>query len=143
MKVKSAIDWGIRLSFAIIYIWFGMPKVFEVSPATSLVSDLLNVLLPFVPAAPFLVLFGVLECALGVGFLLPRITKGVVIATFMHLVATMLPLILLPEHTWLSFGVLSTEGQYVMKNVVLFAALPVLWVGRGDIEVEEYEMRLQ
>jgi len=127
MTRKQLQIWSIRIGFFVVYGWFGITKVLQVSPATPLVLDLLHVTMPFMPPTVFLVAFGALEVVLGLSFLFPKITKIAVIATFLHLLTTMLPLVLLPAHTWLSFGVLSTEGQYIMKNLILFGALWGVW----------------
>lgn len=128
MKVRSIQHWALRITFCIIFALFGFTKVIDHSPATSLVLDLLNKTLPFFPPQQFLFWFGLLEVLIGIGFLIPRYSKIIYPVTFLHLCATMLPLVLLPQHTWLSFGVLSTEGQYIMKNLILFAALWGLWL---------------
>lgn len=128
MNARQIQNWAVRLSILVVYAWFGLTKVLNVSPATPLVLDLLKVTLPFFPPQAFLICFGVLEIVLGALFLFPRITKFAVVVTFLHLLATMLPLVLLPQHTWLSLGVLSTEGQYIMKNLLFFAALWGLWI---------------
>jgi len=133
MKNRAMQQWAIRLSFFVVYTWFGVTKVLNVSPATPLVLDLLSVTAPFIPPQLFLVGFGFVEILLGSFFLFPRLTKLAVITTFVHLLITMLPLALLPEHTWLSFGVLTTEGQYIMKNLLFFSALWGLWLDTSKV----------
>lgn len=128
MNQKNIQIWAVRLAFAVVFAWFGIPKILEVSPATQLVTDLLKMTLPFFPPREFLLLFGAFELIIGIGFLIPKFTKLTIITTLIHLCMTMLPLVLLPQHTWTSFGVLSTEGQYIMKNLVLYAALWGLWL---------------
>ncbi len=128
MTAKIAQNWALRIAFSVVFIWFGVTKMFDSSPATSLVLDLLNKTLPFFPPQQFLFLFGVLEVLIGFGFFISRYLKLTYIVTFFHLCATMLPIVLLPQHTWLSVGVLSTEGQYIMKNLILFAGLWGLWL---------------
>lgn len=136
-KIERFYEWAIRASFFGIYVWFGWPKLFGLSPATQLVTDLLHVVLPTFPPHEFLVLFGELEILIGIAFLFPKITKPVIYVTAAHLVTTMLPLILLPQDTWAHFGVLNIEGQYVFKNVMLFTALLGLWL------IEEQKKKLK
>lgn len=135
MNQKKWQLWSIRISFFIVFAWFGITKVFDVSPATPLVLDLLKATMPFFPPEEFLMSFGGIEVLIGLAFLFPKITKIAVIVTFGHLLITMLPLVILPQHTWLSFGVLSTEGQYIVKNFVLFAALWGLWLDYYQVGV--------
>lgn len=128
MNQKQLQIWAIRISFFIIFAWFGITKAFDVSPATPLVLDLLKVTMPFMPPHEFLIGFGILEVLIGLSFLIPRLTKATIIITSIHLLITLLPMVLLPQHTWISFGVLSTEGQYIVKNLILFAALWGFWL---------------
>ncbi|MCC7304068.1 hypothetical protein IT418_01475 [bacterium] len=132
MNRKQWQMWTVRIAFFIVFFWFGITKVLGASPASQLVLDLLAVTLPFFPSHEFLIFFGTIEVFIGVGFLFPKFTKIAIVSTFIHLCITFLPIVLLPHHTWISFGVLSTEGQYIAKNLILFAALWGLWIDYQD-----------
>jgi hypothetical protein len=110
-----------RLALGLEYAWFGALKVCGASPATKLVVTLLARTLPFCPAHGFLVALGAAEVALGLSFWVPAFTRVSVACVVLHLCATALPLALLPDMTWAAPFVPTLEGQYILKNAVLFA----------------------
>ena len=117
-------EWVTRVALATVYIWFGVLKLLDFSPATQLVHDLFSVTVPsgFLGFAAFYKIFAVFEILIGVGILLPKYTRvaaGLVIA---HVICTALPLVLLPDEVWTSTLVPTLEGQYIIKNVLIFAA---------------------
>ncbi len=68
--------WMNRAMIALVYVWFGMLKVFGVSPAESLVTKLFDITLaPYMSIQEFLILLGLSECLIGLLWLFPRITK--------------------------------------------------------------------
>ena len=119
---KSISDPLFRIGLFIVYFWFGFLKVINVSPATELVQRLFEQTIPFISFSSFLILFGIFECLIGVLFLTRGAERIVIPLLFLHMIATFLPLILLPQETWTRFLVPTLEGQYIIKNVVLIAA---------------------
>lgn len=127
MKVKDLAgsildqsDWLSRIAVAVVFGWFGVLKLLNVSPVAGLIHPLFERLAPFV--APWAVLLlGVGEVVLAVGFLVPKLTKWVVLLTVFHLIGTFLTLILTPELTWNNFLVPTFAGEFVVKNLVLIA----------------------
>ena len=115
-----------RLSISIVYIWFGILKVFWLSPATPLVERLHAQTVSFIPFHIFFPMFGLLEVAIGTLFLFPKATRLALAVMFAHLVTTMAPLILLPNMVWTNTLVPTLEGQYIIKNVLLMALGVVL-----------------
>lgn len=113
--------WIARIAMMVVYVWFGFPKIFGLSSAEGIVTDLSEKMLPFIPSEIFLVLLGIFEVALGLAFLVPKLTKFIVPIFWGHMFSTFMPLILLPSHTWSSFMILTLEGQYIVKNIVLIA----------------------
>jgi len=75
----------------------------------------------FVPINTFLILLGIVECLIGVMWLVPRMTKYAIAIFLLHIAITFLPFIILPGETWSKFPVLSLTGQYTFKNIVLIA----------------------
>lgn len=116
-----------RWAIAFIYIWFGLLKVLNISPAEGLVTELLQATMPFFDAVWFGMLFGLFEVMIGLLFLFPaysRITLWIFLA---HMAMTFLPLILLPHTTWKQPFVYTLMGQYITKNIALISlALIVL-----------------
>jgi uncharacterized membrane protein YphA (DoxX/SURF4 family) len=118
---------AIRISFGIIFIWFGILKPFDVSSAESLLKATV-VWLPFGTPELWLVVIGWWEVAIGVTFLFPRTTKIAIALLFLQMFGTFMPLVLLPELTFQNGNILtpSLEGQYIIKNVMIISAALVL-----------------
>ncbi len=111
-----------RLSLFILYFWFGFLKLVGLSPASGVVERLFNETLGgLMPFGTFLVLFGVLECVIGVLFLIPRAERVVIPIMLLHMIMTSGPLVLLPGEVWTGFLVPTLEGQYIIKNIALIA----------------------
>ena len=110
-----------RVALFIIFFWFGVLKLMDVSPADPLVEALLAYTLPFVPFGPFRIFFGLYEMAIGAAFLLPGFERLAVTLLLPHMATTFLPLVLLPDLTWASVLVPTFAGQYIIKNLVIVA----------------------
>ncbi len=93
------------------------------SPANPLVAALLERTLPFLSFSTFIVLFGVYEMLIGISFLIPRAERWALSLFVPHVLMTCGPLILLPAVTWQAFLTPTIEGQYIIKNVLLVAAV--------------------
>jgi uncharacterized membrane protein YkgB len=113
-----------RIAISIVYVWFGMLKVFDVSPASPLVTALLAKVTFLQGTNPdaFVAVFGMTEVVIGLMFLVPRLERLAVFALALHMIAVTLPLVLLPDLAWSGFLAPTLEGQYVIKNVLLLAA---------------------
>lgn len=114
---------AIRISFGIIFIWFGILKLFDVSSAESLLKATV-VWLPFGEPEFWLVIIGWWEVLIGVTFLFSRTTKIAIALLFLQMFGTFLPLVLLPEVTFQNGNIFtpSLEGQYIIKNVMIISA---------------------
>jgi uncharacterized membrane protein YkgB len=122
----------LQFGLSVVFIWFGALKIFRVSPAGDLVAATVYVLPPefFVPV------LGVWEVVIGVCLLYrPLIRLGLFLLA-LQMPGTFLPLVLLPEVTFITFPhVLTVEGQYIIKNLVIIgAALVVGSTVRNDID---------
>ena len=110
-----------RLGIFVVFFWFGILKVFSLSPASPLVLALLSRTMPFIPPETFLVFFGVLECFIGLLFLIKGAERIAITILFLHMITTFMPLILLPQVTWSGILVPTLEGQYIIKNLAIIA----------------------
>jgi uncharacterized membrane protein YkgB len=110
-----------RLVLFVDFFYFGFLKIIEKSPATELVTELQEILLPFIDSSSFLIFLGIVECAIGISLLFPKYTKYAVIVMLLHMSTTFMPLIFLPSLTWDSFLVPTLIGQYILKNFILIA----------------------
>lgn len=108
----------LRYSIGIVFIWFGALKPFDKSPANELVE---NTIL-FIPSEIFIPLLGIWEIIIGIGLIIRRFNRIAILLLFLQMPGTMLPLILLPEVCYVTFPfVLTLEGQYIIKNLVLIS----------------------
>lgn len=110
-----------RMALFLVYFWFGILKVFDVSPANPLVSSLLNRTLPFIGFDQFIVFFGLFEMVIGVSFLIPSLVRVSTLMLGVHMVTTIMPLVLLPDVAWARAFVPTLEGQYIIKNLAIIA----------------------
>jgi len=117
-KISPAMS---KFAFFIVFFWFGILKVFSLSPANPLVSALLERTMPFMTFGTFIVLFGLFEMLIGVLFLFPKTERIVFPLLAIHMLTTVLPLMLLPQVAWTAPFVPTLEGQYMIKNVALIA----------------------
>jgi uncharacterized membrane protein YkgB len=115
----------LRVSIAIVYIWFGILKPFHLSPAVALVVKTTA----WIPIPPRILvpLLGWWEVAIGVGFLYRPLTRAALLLLCIHVLGTALPLLLLPHVCFAHFPYAPTlEGQYIIKNLTLISAAIVV-----------------
>jgi len=121
-RISLSVSWINRLALFIIYFWFGLLKLISKSPAETLVTNLHRITVGhFIRIQFFLVGLGIIECAIGILWLVPKFTKWTLIIFFSQMITTFLPLFILRDQTWSDFLVLSLSGQYILKNIVLVA----------------------
>lgn len=113
--------WFGRVSFFVIYFYFGVIKLFSTSAAAPLVYALERQTLPFIPFQQFYIGFSLFEMLIGVLFLFPRFTRLVFVLFIIHMGTTMMPLFILPAFAWQSTLVPTLEGQYMIKNLILIS----------------------
>ena len=111
-----------RIMLGIIFLWYGMLKFFpELSPAEQLATITIDKLLfSLIPAEISIKLLAFWEVMIGLGCLLGKYIKQVVVLFLIHMVLTFTPLFLLPE---LSFThppyAFTLVGQYIVKNLIV------------------------
>lgn len=114
----------LRVSLGIVFLWFGALKIFGVTP----VAELIQSSYPFFPYPAFIVFLGVWEVAIGVGFIAKRALRLTVALMWLQMLGTFGALILLPS-LFFSHGnifLLTTEGEFVIKNLALVTASMVV-----------------
>jgi uncharacterized membrane protein YkgB len=115
--------WGmemLRVSLAIVFIWFGALKIWGESPA----HDLVKMTVFWFPDAFFVPFLGFWEVAMGLGLLIRRLIPFTIIPLLFHMACTFLPFIVAPEVCFDVFPfVPSLVGQYIIKNLVLIAGV--------------------
>lgn len=120
--------YGVRLlryALAVVFIWFGILKPLGMSPAAELVGRTVT----FLPLSPdvFVPVLGWWEVAIGVTLLIRPLVRVALLLLLAQMAGTFLPLVILPEVVWTQFPhALTTEGQYIIKNLVLIGAALVV-----------------
>ncbi|MGB5822277.1 MAG: DoxX family membrane protein [Saonia sp.] len=123
-------QWGVpamRISFGIIFIWFGVLKPFGLSAAEGLLKATVA-WLPFGDPELWLAIIGWWEVAIGISFLFQRTTRIAIGLLLLQMVGTFMPLVFLPKITFQQgYYLLPTlEGQYIIKNLLIISAALVL-----------------
>jgi uncharacterized membrane protein YkgB len=123
ISISSNILWWNRIALFVVFFWFGFLKIIHISPAEGLVSRLHEATISsFVPIEAFMILLGIIECSIGILWLIPKLTKVAFVIFIIQMFTTFLPLLFLPKDTWQNTMVLTLTGQYIIKNVVLIAS---------------------
>lgn len=115
----------LRVALGIVYLHFGFLKFFpDLSPAETIASQTIMILsMNLVDAHAALLLLGLFECAIGLGFLFGVARLWLPFIFLLHMVGTALPLFVLPEFAFKIAPFAPTlEGQYILKNLVFVAA---------------------
>lgn len=110
---------ALRISLGIVFIWFGVLKIFGNSPANDLITKTVYWFNPDI----FIPILGIWEAVIGICLLVPSFIRVGLFLLALQMPGTFLPLILLPEVCFQSFPFdLTLEGQYIVKNLVLIGA---------------------
>lgn len=115
----------LRASLGITFVWFGGLKI---AGEPTLPASLIAAITPSLDPDLLVPLVGAFEVALGTGLLIGRGMPVVLGAATLHLSGTFLVLLLRPDVAFVDGNplVLSVEGEYVVKNIVLLAATAAL-----------------
>ncbi len=116
-------QWSIpllRISLGVVFVWFGALKVLDITPVTELVAETVYWVDPdwFVP------LLGWVEISVGLALLTRRGLRLVLPLFLAQMAGTFLVLIVQPDVAFQEGNVfkLTTEGEFVIKNLVLLSA---------------------
>jgi putative oxidoreductase len=110
---------GLRLSLAVIFIWFGGLKIAGYDP----VYDIINSSFPFMAEGPGYLLLGIGEVAIGIGLLLNIFYLFVHSALIFHLIGTFSTFVFAPDLMFdPKFPILTLAGEFVFKNATLAMA---------------------
>ena len=115
----------IRVALGIIFFWFGILKFFPgLSAADELASRTISMLsFGYVAPSVSLPMLATWECAIGLGLIFGKFLRVTLLLLFFQMIGTFLPLVFFPSETWARIPYAPTlEGQYIIKNLVLFGA---------------------
>lgn len=110
----------LRLALAVVFVWFGALKVVGASPVTGVVHQVA----PALATRPTVVAIGVMEIVIGVGILVGWAIRVTLALFFAQMVSTLAIMALRPDLTFRRGNplLLTTLGEFVVKNLVLIAA---------------------
>jgi uncharacterized membrane protein YkgB len=133
---KRNINWmskhGIRLlriSIGIVFFWFGFLKFFPgLSPAEAIAGKTISTLtVGIVSEQAGLMILAIWECLIGIGLLVKRYLRIVILLLIVQMAGTLTPLFLFPHDIFTKIPYAPTlEGQYILKNIVLMSAAIVI-----------------
>lgn len=119
----------LRISFGIIYLWYGVLKFFPgLSPAEELAKKTIhNLTFGLIPDDISIILLAGWEVLVGLLLLINQFPRFAIMLALVHMFCTFLPFIFLPDLTFehLPYG-FSLVGQYILKNLVFIIALYLL-----------------
>jgi uncharacterized membrane protein YkgB len=128
---------ALRLTLGLVFLWFGILKLFGASPVTELLKNTYT----FLPVEPFAITLGAWEVLIGVGLMVKRAMRCTLCMLCAHLTGTFVALWLAPalffhqgNPLWLT-----AEGEFVIKNMVLISAALVV----GGYEVAPLDERVK
>ena len=128
--------WGIpvlRSGLAITFVWFGALKVLDVSPVSEMVASTVY----FLDSDWFVPALGWVEILVGLGLFFRVWLRLVLAVLFAQMIGTFLVFFMLPDIAFQGGNplLLTTEGEFVVKNTVILGAAMV--VGTRIDEPEE------
>ena len=119
---KIAAKYGfllLRLTLGSTFLWFGLLKLFGVSPVQTIIYTAMP---SFVSTFPLFFLgLALFEVVIGVGFFTRRFAPYAATLMIVHLIVATLS-VLVTQGFSPSFPLLTLEGEFVVKNLVLIAA---------------------
>ena len=115
----------LRGSLGLTFLWFGALKL---AGQPTLPASLIAAITPFLDPDLSVPLVGAFEVALGAGLLVGRLLPVWLAGVALQLSGTFLVLVLRPDVAFVGGNplLLSVEGEYVVKNLVLLAATAAL-----------------
>lgn len=110
----------LRIALAVTFIWFGALKITGQSPVADLVASTVY----WIPSAFFVPFLGVWEVIVGVGLLFGVALRAILLLFWLQMAGTFLILVMHPDIAFQAGNplLLTTTGEFVIKNLVLISA---------------------
>jgi uncharacterized membrane protein YphA (DoxX/SURF4 family) len=120
---------AMRSVLGVVFIWFGVLKVTGRSP----VAELVHRTLPWAPKDVVVPSLGVVELVLGLGLITGIALRVVLPVLAAHLAGTFLTFVMVPSIMFQHDDplLLTADGEFVLKNLVLISAAVVLLTHAG------------
>lgn len=109
-----------RVSLGFVFVWFGALKLSGQTP----VADLVVAMMPWVPEAALVPALGAYEVVVGALLLAARLLRTALLLLWLQMLGTFGVLVLLPQVAFQGGNplLLTVEGEFVVKNLILVAA---------------------
>lgn len=125
--IREMHKWGIpalRIALGIVFLWFGALKIFGVSP----VAELVQTIYPFLPEPGFLITLGVVEAVIGIGLLFRIALRFTLALLWLQMAGIFIAPFFSPSAFFVNSNILllTIEGEFVVKNLVLIASSIVI-----------------
>ncbi|MER3318571.1 MAG: DoxX family protein [Allomuricauda sp.] len=123
----------ITITIGVVYFWFGALKfVPNLSPAEDLAKNTIQQLtFGLIPDDISIILLAIWEVGLGILLAFGLFRRQAVILALVHMVCTFTPLIFFPNDAFGEVPLsLTLVGQYIMKNIIIIAALVSIYEGK-------------
>jgi uncharacterized membrane protein YkgB len=119
---------ALRITLALTFLWFGALKITNDTPVGDFVASTVD-WIPGVSGAWFVPFLGAVEVLLGAALLFGKGLRVVLPLLFAHLTGTFLALVTQPDVTFQNGNpvMLTTEGEFVIKNLILLSAVLVIY----------------
>ncbi|WP_433272045.1 DoxX family protein [Actinosynnema sp. CS-041913] len=123
-RLRQHAPTALRVSIGLVFVWFGLLKAIGQSP----VADLVHATLPFLSQGLLMPVLGGVEVVLGVALVIGRPRRVTLVAVGAHLAGTFLVFVNAPALSWSDGNplLLTANGEFVLKNVVLICAVLML-----------------
>ena len=114
----------LRVALGLIFLWFGLLKIFGVSPVVELIGSTYS----FLPQEQFILFVGIWEAAIGIGLICKFALRATLALLWLQMSGTFVALVLSPDIFFTNSNplLLTLEGEFVMKNIVLITASLVI-----------------
>jgi uncharacterized membrane protein YkgB len=119
----------LRISVGVVFLWFGALKFFPgMSPATDIAVRTMRVLTGGAVSDSVLLYFlATLESLIGIGLLVGKLLRVVLLMLWLQMAGTLMPLFLFTDEVFKVIPLAPTlEGQYIIKNIVIISAAIVI-----------------
>lgn len=121
------------ISFAIVYIAFGIPKILG---ATS-VKDLMQAGYPFFNDA-IIGLMGIVEIILGIGLIIKKTRSFAALSIILHLLGTLSTFVLNFNYFFNTKTIFTLEGEFVFKNIVFISLAIYILTKENTIKLPKF-----
>jgi uncharacterized membrane protein YkgB len=112
----------LRVALGIVFLWFGILKIIGQSPVAGMVNSTFSFFGPH-----FLLILGIWEVLIGMGLIFKLYLRATLFLLWLQILGTLSAPVLAPQIFFHgNFFLLTADGEFVIKNLVLIAASLVI-----------------